>query len=272
MNKHILYLNYILYIYRSDKFIWRKLRANILASVFFWAWGEKIFHKTPTNWVVSRFLPTKTPGVIAPAASSTYRNSFSVLLLWGLFWSRRTPLRKLYFLAYQSYLLISLSFSSLDWIALRIKEAILSQLSGNLSIVAIMLSFDNSVPTCAASSLLSCSWARHANVVCSPLSSSSLHNRQLLLGLCPLAARYTPKHPWPLSPCVRRYSIEPCSSSSVLVSVGTHPVRPIFLSSQELATWWNPWKYVCCVSWQYPPSTDYAQIHLALHCAHMFIH
>ena len=35
MNKHILYLNYILYIYRSDKFIWRKLRANILATVFF---------------------------------------------------------------------------------------------------------------------------------------------------------------------------------------------------------------------------------------------
>ena len=34
MNKHILYLNYILYIYRSDKFIWRKLRANILAAVF----------------------------------------------------------------------------------------------------------------------------------------------------------------------------------------------------------------------------------------------
>ena len=25
---------YILYIYRSDKFIWRKLRANILAAVF----------------------------------------------------------------------------------------------------------------------------------------------------------------------------------------------------------------------------------------------
>ena len=34
MNKHILYLNYILYIYRSAKFIWRKLRANILAPVF----------------------------------------------------------------------------------------------------------------------------------------------------------------------------------------------------------------------------------------------
>ena len=34
MNKHILYLNYILYIYRSNKFIWRKLRADILAAVF----------------------------------------------------------------------------------------------------------------------------------------------------------------------------------------------------------------------------------------------
>ena len=34
MNKHILYLNYILYIYRSDEFIWGKLCANILAAVF----------------------------------------------------------------------------------------------------------------------------------------------------------------------------------------------------------------------------------------------
>ena len=36
MKKHILYLNYILYIYRSDKFIWRKLRASLLATVFFY--------------------------------------------------------------------------------------------------------------------------------------------------------------------------------------------------------------------------------------------
>ena len=34
MNKHILYFNYILY-NRSDKFIWRKLRANLLAAVFY---------------------------------------------------------------------------------------------------------------------------------------------------------------------------------------------------------------------------------------------
>ena len=34
MNEHILYLIYILYIYRSDKFVWKKLRANILAAVF----------------------------------------------------------------------------------------------------------------------------------------------------------------------------------------------------------------------------------------------
>ena len=119
--------------------------------------------------VVSRFLPTKTPPrVIAPAASSTDRNSFSVLLRWGLFWSRRTPLRKLYFLAYQCFLLISLSFFSLVLIALLIKEAILSQLSGDLNMVAIMLSSDNSEPTCAASSLLYCSFTVHANIVRSP--------------------------------------------------------------------------------------------------------
>ena len=38
-----------------------------------------------------KFLLTKTPPpVIAPAASSTHRNSFSVLLRWDLFWSRST--------------------------------------------------------------------------------------------------------------------------------------------------------------------------------------
>ena len=47
--------------------------------------------------------------------------------------------------------------------------------------------------------------------MCSPSSSSSPHNRQLLLDPCLLVARYTPKHPRPLSPCVRRYSIELCS-------------------------------------------------------------
>ena len=48
MNKHILYLNYILCIYRSDTFIWRKLRANILAAVFFWSGrgGSKL----PSQW------------------------------------------------------------------------------------------------------------------------------------------------------------------------------------------------------------------------------
>ena len=100
-------------------------------------------------------------------------------------------------------------------ITLLIKEAILSQLSdvGDLSMVAIMLSVDNSVPTCVASFLLSCSCTGHANIVYSPSSSSSPHNRQLLLGPCPLLARYTPKHPWPLRPCIRRYSMEPCSRS-----------------------------------------------------------
>ena len=47
----------------------------------------------------------------------------------------------------------------------------------------------------------------------SSLTSSS-HNPQLLLGLCSLVARYAPKHSWPLSPCVKRYSIEPCSRST----------------------------------------------------------
>ena len=65
--------------------------------------------------------------------------------------------------------------------------------------VAIMLSFDNSVPNCAASFLLSCSCTGHANVVCFPSSPSSPHSRQLLLGPCPLVDRYTPKYPWPLS-------------------------------------------------------------------------
>ena len=87
----------------------------------------------------------------------------------------------------------------------------MSQLSGNLSMVAIMLSFDNSVPAWAASFTLSCSRTGHANIVCSPSSSSSSHSWQLLLGLFPLVARSTPKHPRPPSSCVRRYSIEPRS-------------------------------------------------------------
>ena len=126
--------------------------------LFFGGLRGKIFHKTSTKQVVSRFLPTKTPHrVIAPATSSTHCKSFSVLLRWGLFWSRRTPLRKLCFLAYRFFLPISLSFSSFVRIALLITEAMLSQLSGDLSMVAIMLSIDNSVSACAARSLLSCS-------------------------------------------------------------------------------------------------------------------
>ena len=159
-------------------------------------WGGEIFYKLPTKWVVSRFLPTKTPPrVIAPTASNTRQNIFSVLLRWSLFWSRRTPLRKLYFLAYQSFLLIFLSFSSVILNALLIKEAILSQLSGDLSMNAILLSFDNGEPTCAASFILTWSCTGHTNIKCYPSSSSSPHNRQLLLSLlCPFVARYTPKH------------------------------------------------------------------------------
>ena len=80
---------------------------------------------------------------------------------WDLFWSRSTPLRKLYFLAYQFFLFTSLSFSSLVLIVLLIKEAIPSQLSCDLNMAAIMSYLDNSKPTCAATSLVSCSCMGH---------------------------------------------------------------------------------------------------------------
>ena len=155
----------------------------------------------------------------------------------------------------------------------------MSQLSGDLSMVAII-----SLPTIAYQLVLlvpSCparGWGTRISCVPRRLLLHR-HNRQLLLDLCLLVARYPPKHPWPLSPCVRRYSTEPCYRSthslilgmslcvhlpsfveshsschllkrvslafprmmsllqaSVLVSACTLPVRPIFLSSQELAT------------------------------------
>ena len=37
--------------------------------IFVWAWGEEILHETPTEWVVSRLLPTKTPPCIIPTGS-----------------------------------------------------------------------------------------------------------------------------------------------------------------------------------------------------------
>ena len=43
MNKHILYLNYILYIYMSDKFIWRKLRANMLTAVLIYNYSSYLY-------------------------------------------------------------------------------------------------------------------------------------------------------------------------------------------------------------------------------------
>ena len=71
------------------------------------------------------------------------------------------------------------------------------------------------------SSLLSCSCTGQANIVYSPSSSSFPHNQQLLLGLCPLLATYRPKHPSSLSPCVRWYSVEPCSRSIHSLIFGT---------------------------------------------------
>ena len=48
--------------------------------------------------------------MIAAAESTTHRNSFSVLLRWDLFWSRRLPLWKLYFLVFSSHFSLFLFF------------------------------------------------------------------------------------------------------------------------------------------------------------------
>ena len=47
-------MNYILYIYSSDKYIWRKLRANILAAVFFISNANLNYKKN--NLPLSRYL------------------------------------------------------------------------------------------------------------------------------------------------------------------------------------------------------------------------
>ena len=197
-------------------------------------------------------------------------------------------LRKLYFLAYQSFLLISLSFSSLVLIAFLIKEASLSQLSGNLSIVAIMLSLDNREPTCTVSSLLSCSCTGQANIACSSSSPSSPHSIEP-------CSQSTHSLIFGMSLCVHFPSFDkPHSSCHLLKRVSLAFARMMFLSSLCKCSCLSRYS---SSSTQIPfrsrasnliggtpestfaasldnvrTSTDYAQIHLALHCAHMFIH